>query len=241
MEIDIVLPCYAPTENWYLGLVEFNSEASKFWNLKYIIVNDGTTGSVVQNGVNFLTNQNLSIQCISYSQNAGKGKALRTGVSASKSDYVVYTDIDFPFTNSSMINLIKLLLKNEFDVIAGFRDEVYYKQKMTYFRKILSMTFRFFISRILNMKVEDTQCGLKGFNRKGKEIFLTTTVNRYLFDFEFIYLASRNPKISLGTAAVQLKSNVVFSKMKFKILLQEMSNLISVLIINTLFKKNKAR
>lgn len=80
------------------------------------------------------------------------------------------------------------------------------------------------------MPVTDTQCGLKGFNQKGKDMFLQTKINRYLFDFEFIYNVCRNKSLQYQTVEVQLKENVVFSKMKFKILLQESFNLIKVLL-----------
>ncbi len=79
------------------------------------------------------------------------------------------------------------------------------------------------------MPVSDTQCGLKGFNTNGKEIFLKTTIDRYLFDFEFIFQCSRKKSILLKTVPVQLKDNVVFSNMKLKILMQESLNLIRVL------------
>ena len=84
------------------------------------------------------------------------------------------------------------------------------------------------------MSITDTQCGLKGFNKTGKEKFLSTTINRYLFDFEFIYKVCKNKNLQIVPVEVQLKENVVFSKMRLKILAQESLNLISIL-----FFKNK--
>ena len=70
--------------------------------------------------------------------------------------------------------------------------------------------------KVLSMPVTDTQCGLKGFNKKGREKFLATTINRYLFDFEFIYASCHDPAIKTGTVSANLKNNVVFSNMKIK-------------------------
>jgi hypothetical protein len=58
---------------------------------------------------------------------------------------------------------------------------------------------------------------------------LSTTINRYLFDFEFIYAAVKDKTISIGSVQVQLKNNVVFSTMRLKILMQESFNLLRVL------------
>lgn len=80
------------------------------------------------------------------------------------------------------------------------------------------------------MPVTDTQCGLKGFNALGKVAFLQTTINRYLFDFEFIYRICHQQNLQFRTVDVQLKENVQFSKMRVKILLQESFNLMRVLM-----------
>ncbi len=101
---------------------------------------------------------------------------------------------------------------------------------MSQFRKLLSKAFRFFVKRILKMPVTDTQCGLKAFNKRGKEKFLGTTINRYLFDFEFIYEACKDKSLTIQPVQVQLKENVIFSKMKLKIIFQETLNLIRILL-----------
>lgn len=231
--IDVVLPCFNPGKHWYIELVDFYSQIKEQYQINFILVNDGSDPASLSDQVNYLNGLNITINYISYSKNMGKGYALRQGVLGSKSNFIVYTDIDFPFTNQSTINLINTLVNGEFDVVAGYRDENYYLKSMTFYRKLLSRTFRYFIKNVLRMPVTDTQCGLKGFNEKGKVKFLETTINRYLFDFEFIYASGKDLSIKLGTVQVQLKDGVTFSKIRVKILLQELLNLIWVLI----FKK----
>jgi len=234
VSVDIVLPCYNPNDTWPQELIQFNNFVKDLYAINYIIVNDGSDETKISSQINFLKENNISLTFISYEKNKGKGYALRQGVSASKNEFVVYTDLDFPFTEQSIAGLIKVLLNGRSDVIAGYRDTLYYQKKMSGFRKILSKAFRFFIKGILRMSVSDTQCGLKGFNSRGKIKFLATSINRYLFDFEFIYLASKDKNLKIEPFQVHLKDNVVFSKMRFKILIQESFNLLSVL----LFSKN---
>jgi hypothetical protein len=151
-------------------------------------------------------------------------------VASSQSDFIIYTDIDFPFTNQSAHDIIDALTAGDCDVVAGYRDDNYYQKKMSGFRRTLSKAFRFFIGNWLKMPVTDTQCGLKGFNKKGRKKFLATRINRYLFDFEFIYTSCKDRSIIVKTVKVNLKDDVIFSRMRFKILVQEMFNLVYILI-----------
>jgi glycosyltransferase involved in cell wall biosynthesis len=232
VSVDIVLPCYNPNDNWHKALLEFYTKAKELYSLNFIIVNDGSTNANVENQIHYLQ-QHVPLQYLSYKKNRGKGYALRQGISASKADYTTYTDIDFPFTNTSTMAVIKALLNKEADVIAGYRNQNYYQKNMSAYRRLLSKAFRFFIRNVLKMTVTDTQCGLKGFNQKGKIKFLETTINRYLFDFEFIYACGRDKCITINTVPVELKENIVFSKIKPKNFIQETINLMVIL----LFKK----
>lgn len=229
-QVEIILPCYNPQKDWQKGLTEFYHEASSQYNLSFIVVNDGSvTGDIAQKVMDMQA-AGISIRLISYPKNRGKGYALRQGVSASQSPFVLYTDIDFPFTTPSVVKVLSAVTSGKADVVAGYREEGYYSNKMSAFRRGLSRSFRFFIRKGLQMPVTDTQCGLKAFNQTGRNYFLKTSINRYLFDFEFIYLVCKSKGITIATVPAELKNNVVFSKMKFSILFQEMFNLFSVLL-----------
>ncbi len=181
--------------------------------------------------INGLLQNNIPVTKVSYAINQGKGYALRKGVEAATAPYILYTDIDFPFTNQSMDEMLKTLTQGNFDIVAGYRNEKYYEKTISAFRKRLSKTFRFFIKQGLRMPITDTQCGLKGFNQVGRKKFLSTRINRYLFDFEFIYTSVKDKSVKIAPVQVELKDNVVFSKMKGKILAQETLNLLKVLLL----------
>lgn len=193
-------------------------------------MNDGSTITQISEQVNALKKKNIPIQYLAYPENKGKGYALRKGISLSQNKYVIYTDIDFPFTNESVVAVIDFLINDANDIVVGHRNYNYYKNNISTFRKILSKAFRFFIKNIVGIKITDTQCGLKGLSEKGKTKFLTTKINRYLFDFEFIFISSKDKTMRIKAVEVQLKENVVFSKMKLKILLQEFFNLFQILL-----------
>jgi glycosyltransferase involved in cell wall biosynthesis len=227
-QIDIILPCYNAHKGWSKHLEDFHRFAGSKYQLRYILVNDGSDSDPFLE-VNRLSSQ-ISILHISYEKNRGKGYALRQGVLASTSPLIMYTDVDFPFMNESVLALLDLLALGQYDLIAGVRNEKYYENQMSGFRRWLSRTFRFFLRFFLRMKVTDTQCGLKGFNAKGKALFLSTKTDRYLFDFEFIFKASGVQDLRIFTVPVTIREDVQFSKMKLRVLIQESANLFLILL-----------
>jgi hypothetical protein len=79
------------------------------------------------------------------------------------------------------------------------------------------------------LKVKDTQSGLKGFNQKGKEVFLKTRIPAFLFDMEFLVLASKRADIRIQWIYVQARQGIVFSTMRAKTILIELFNFVSIL------------
>ena len=83
------------------------------------------------------------------------------------------------------------------------------------------------IRRFLRIPTDDTQCGLKGFNAKGKEVFLQTSIDRYLFDLEFVFLSARK-KLTLKKVVVELRPGIELSYMRWGVLMQEFGNFLKI-------------
>ena len=227
-DLTLVLPCYNPPENWDKIVVESILELEKKTqqNIHLIIVNDGSVSGNVENGFGYISSKLARFNPISYAENRGKGYALRQGVATAKTDLIIYTDIDFPYTLESVESLFTELQKGT-DVVLGHRGQEYYK-KTPWFRKVISKTLRWFLKSFLRLPTDDSQCGIKGYNQTGKQAFLDTKIDRFLFDLEFIKLASKR-KMNCKTVAVTLKPNVIFSKVNMKILATESLNFFKVL------------
>lgn len=228
--IQIIVPCYNPSEsNWaknlhesYLEFVEQSGEK----NTGLILINDGSTQNITDNDIAFLKEKITNFRYLQHPKNKGKGYTLRQGVKEANAPYIILTDIDFPYTTSSMIDICNTLKKGP-DMAVGYRNQQYYTQ-VPWGRKVISKILRWFLDNILRLPTNDSQCGLKGFNQQGKTIFLETTINRFLFDLEFLMLAARRKNINIQTVNVQLKEGIVFSKMNPKVLLQESLNFIKI-------------
>lgn len=172
-------------------LISFEKLIDGRFDLNYILVDDGSSKDYIE-AIKHLQFPNLHYH--RYKENKGKGFALRYGIGHSHSPYVLFTDIDIPYKNRSMLNVIEKLITQNADAIIGIRDDSYYKYIPNQ-RKYISKALRFINRKVLKLVVDDTQCGLKAFNSKGKEIFLSTTTNRYLIDLEFIKKLTKSKSI----------------------------------------------
>ena len=229
--LDIVLPAYNPLPGWedmvvsrFLSLENQLPELS----VRLIIVNDGSSAINQEEAMGKLKKDIPALQWISYSPNKGKGYALRKGVEVSTADYIVYTDIDWPYTQESMTGLISGLATSA-DAVIGVRDSIYYDH-LPAGRRRISKLLKKINARFLRLKVDDTQAGLKGFRKNVREVFLSTTINRYLFDLEFIYLLSKREDLKIIGFPISLRQGITFSKMNRKILFQEARNFLKIWI-----------
>ncbi|MEO9533503.1 MAG: glycosyltransferase [Crocinitomicaceae bacterium] len=227
----ILLPCYNPPKDWEKQVklsMEVLREAlkSKVGQLDLVVVNDGSTDNCSQYHAAYLKENIENATLVSYENNRGKGYALREGVKTIKTDLIVYTDIDFPYEEESVLAVAEKLLEGA-DVALGHRGKDYY-DKTPWFRKVVSKTLRWVLKTFLRLPTDDSQCGLKGYNQLGAAVFLKTKIDRFLFDLEFIKLAARR-KLKIEKVVVELKPNIVFSKVNTKILLREFWNFLAVL------------
>lgn len=228
--LDIILPCYNPIEGWHKNIIQsYNYIKLQLpdVNIKLILINDGAARGINDSLIAEIKNAITHFQYIHYSENRGKGFALRQGVAASTALYCIYTDVDFPYTTESFLKVWKQLAHNKTDIAAGIKDANYYIH-VPPFRKFISRLLRACTGFVLRLKVTDTQCGLKGFNATGKSVFLTTTIDRYLFDLEFLFLASRNKSIRVEAIPIELKENIQFSSMRAGILFAESINFLKI-------------
>ena len=227
-DICIVTPCYHPREGWHQALADRFAALQKrlpTLQMGLIVVNDGDPAAFSEAAVTFLKSQVPGITLLSYPDNKGKGAALRYGIRQAAASAYVLTDIDFPYTLDSMAAVMQQAVDSG-GIVLGHRDQSYY-QKVPFFRRMLSQAFRVLLRMWLRLPTDDTQCGLKAFDNAGRAIFLETSVDRFLFDLEFLVLVRK--KVPVHLVEVQLKEGVVFSNMGLGILLTEMKNLLHIL------------
>ena len=204
-------------------------EALQTVEVKLIIINDGTTWSLKDDFATLKQAVQHEIIIINLDKNYGKGYATRKGIETSNADHIIFTDVDFPYSTNSLVTIYNKLITESRDVVLGVRDNHYY-DTIPRARKKISTLLRKANQRLFNLITPDTQCGLKGMNKKGKEVLLQTKENRYLFDLEFVKMISRTSSIVVGLQEVKLRDGVSFSKIPLTKILGELLSYFRILI-----------
>jgi len=230
MLTSLILPCYNPQPGWDATICrEYTAfcKAIGATATELIIVFDGSSSNVTEVQLQAIRSTVPDVIFVFNDVNRGKGYATRAGVSKASGDIIIYTDVDFPYTTKSMAQIYAKLAAHECDLAVGVKDAAYYSH-VPPVRRIISRGLRLFTGALLSMPVTDTQCGLKGFRRSVAATFLSTTIDRYLFDLEFVYKAFHRSGIKVLAVPVALKDNIVFRSMNYQILLPEMLNFLKI-------------
>ena len=225
-QIDLVLPVLNPNPGWLDQVIESHRQlvSASDINVRLIIVDDGSTDLKDESALN-----ESGITLIKLPVNQGKGAALRKGFEIADAPIVLFTDIDFPYEIDSMVKIIRSI-EDGADVSLGYREDDYY-DRVPLFRKMMSESFRFVLKTILRFPITDTQCGLKGMNQRGKAIFMQTQIDRFLVDMEFIKRAVKAKNLRIEPVVVQLRDDVVFSKMGIRVILSELINFLRIFFV----------
>tara|TARA_B110000285_G_C14962004_1_gene532146 strand:+ start:249 stop:971 length:723 start_codon:yes stop_codon:yes gene_type:complete len=157
-------------------------------NYEIIIVDDGSK----DNGETKKVAKEYSCRYLENEKNLGKGGAVKNGVLNARGDYIIYTDVDIPFTFDSIKEFYRYLKEKEFDVVIGDRTlpQSEYFEEISWFRKLGSMVFSFIIGRLVTTGMFDTQCGLKGFSKAvAQDLFSVSRINGFAFDVELLYIS----------------------------------------------------
>jgi dolichyl-phosphate beta-glucosyltransferase len=157
-----------------------------------IVVDDGSTDRTAE-AVGAALAGEPRARLITYQPNRGKGRAVRTGVLASRGEAVVFLDADFS-TPVDEIPRALARLRNA-DIVIGSRDlpgaEVRPTQPL--FRRLASGVFDVAKKTMVGLwDIKDTQCGFKAYEGAlARQLFALGQVDRFMFDVELLYLAKR--------------------------------------------------
>jgi len=192
--LSIVIPLFNEEKRLNKSLIKIN-KFIKNKNIKIILINDGSFDKSEKIIKKFINNKK-KFSVINLKKNIGKGGALKTGVMKAKSKWILTMDLDLSVPISQiLIWHKKKYVTDKFLIYFGSRnhDESIIRSKI--YRRIFGKILSFFINFILNIKIQDTQCGFKLYKSNiGKLLFSKITRNGYEHDIEITMIA-RNKKI----------------------------------------------
>lgn len=209
-DLSLVIPAYneerrlGPTLEAVLSFLGQQSYTSEV-----IVVSDGSrdgTGRVAQAAFSALDQHptaRVSGRFLEYHPNAGKGRAVRTGVAASTGRYVAFTDADLSTPIEEMERALAHVRSGRYQLVLGSRAvpgaEVDRSQPL--YRRLAARLFNLLRDTIVGVRgLQDTQCGLKVFDgNAARFIFGRQVVDGFMFDVETSYIAQR-----LGLAILEM-------------------------------------
>ncbi|MFQ5474635.1 MAG: glycosyltransferase, partial [Candidatus Nanoarchaeia archaeon] len=127
-----------------------------------------------------------------HKKNRGKGYSVRKGMMAASNDMVLFTDSDLSTPFDEVKRMIPLLKR--YDLVIASRNlpssKIVVPQPKL--RSLAGKALPFLVQALLIQGIKDTQCGFKLFRRDcARAVFPLTTIDRFGFDMEVIFLAHK--------------------------------------------------
>jgi glycosyltransferase involved in cell wall biosynthesis len=194
--LSVIIPAYneaARLEKTVRAIVDYLRQNSP--NAEVIVVDDGSsdeTAEIARAG--FADAGNLRTSVISYKSNLGKGRAVRLGLLAARSDVALFSDADLSTPISEAPKLVDPIVNGQYDVTFGSRalDRELIGVHQSWRREQGGRIFNLVVRLATGMPFWDTQCGFKAFRLSVcRPLIEAATIDRFGFDVELLYLAFR--------------------------------------------------
>lgn len=121
----------------------------------------------------------------------GKGAAVIATARNSRADFFGFIDADLSADPADITSLLSLVERGESDIAIGSRLLNNGAVQRGIFRTLSSKAFNMLRKMIVGVSVEDTQCGLKLMNARGREVLSECAETGWFFDIEFLARAER--------------------------------------------------
>lgn len=191
--LSVVIPAFNEEQRLSKTLEDIFSVVTQMpREYEVLVVDDGSrdkTGDVVEK----FSKTYPELRLLSYSENRGKGYAVRFGALASTKSRVVFADADGATPFKEVLRL-DAALDSGADVAIGSRAlrAADTELKTVWYRKIPGRIFAMLVNCIVLPGISDTQCGFKMFTRPAaKALFSRQQAERFSFDVEILFLARR--------------------------------------------------
>jgi len=194
--LSIVIPAYNEAVrlgNTLMAVVDYLRQS---WpDAELIVVDDGSTDDTATLAKEILSGaEDLRTSVITYKSNLGKGRAVRLGLLAARSEVALFSDADLSTPITEAPKLIEPIVKDECDIAFGSRalDRKLIGVHQPWRREQGGRVFNLVVRLATGLPFWDTQCGFKAFRMSAcRPLVEAATVDRFGFDVELLYLAFR--------------------------------------------------
>lgn len=172
-----------------------------------IVINDGSTDNTDRKVLGYTRRQG-KIRIVGYEENRGKGHALKYGFQYACGDQVIFQDADSDISPCQIPQLLAYMEKNNADVVIGSKRHPLSRVNSPRTRRLLSSGYALMVRLLFNLRVKDTQVGLKLYKREVLEkVMPRMLTKRFAFDVELLANARR-----MGYTIIEAPVELSFSR-----------------------------
>lgn len=201
--LSVIVPCYRQERSVVSDLENIEESLRQLpYDYEIVAVVDGRVDKTYERAKRVKSSK---IKVIGYKKNHGKGYALRYGMARSRGDVVAFIDGGSDLNPTSLQMLLAHFQWYKADIIVGSKWHPVSIVKYPLWRKIISKGYGLLVKILFNLRVRDTQLGMKFFRRKVLEDVLPRLlVKKFAFDIEMLAVADRLGYKRIYEAPVEL-------------------------------------
>ncbi len=191
----LIIPCFNEEKNLPELFASFDTILTKppVPDLEVIFVDDGSCDATPALLQEYASRCAGSVRVISYSDNRGKGYAVRTGMLAARGAYKLFLDADLAVSFDQVAKLLPYMERRE-QVIVGCRvlPGAVVEISQGLMRRVLGRVYTLLARVCTGVTVNDFTCGFKCFSAEAAQVvFSRAKIDRWSYDAEILYLAKR--------------------------------------------------
>ena len=203
--LSVIVPVYKQENTIADDLTTINHTLNQIrYPYEIIAVVDGINIDKSFSIIKKLKINNLKVYGLS--QNRGKGYAVKYGMTKTKGDYVAFIDAGMEIDPNGLSMILEHMEWYNADIIVASKRHPASQINYPLDRQIISFLAQIFAHLFLNIKVKDTQAGLKIFKRKVLiKVLPRLLIKNYAFDLEILSVANYLGFKRIYEAPIKLK------------------------------------
>lgn len=189
--VSVIVPTYKQEKTIAKDLLKIKKVLDQLrYPTEIICVVDGKLDKTFEKA-QLLSRKHSNIIVVGYAKNHGKGHAVRFGMAKARGDIIGFIDAGMDLEPNGLSMLLEHFEWYKADIIVGSKRHQASKVEYPWQRKILSFGYQTLVWLLFDLKVKDTQVGMKFYRREVLEKVLPRLlVKAFAFDVEILAVAN---------------------------------------------------